>query len=87
MLGKTVFEIENTMSINELREWAEYLSQEPVNSTEIQLALLTSVAANMMGGKSKIDDFLITSYKPPKDDAPQFASEADVKNMFSIISK
>lgn len=66
------------MSISELREWAMYLQQEPTNSTEIQLALLTSVAANMMGGKSKIDDFLITSYRPPKDDTPQFASEEEV---------
>lgn len=66
------------MSISELREWTIYLQQEPTNSVEIQLSLLTSVVANMMGSKSKIDDFLITSYRPPKDNTTHFASEEEV---------
>lgn len=66
------------MSIVELRGWSEYLSMEPTNSVEIQLALLTSVVGNLMGGKTKIDDFLITSYRPPRDDTLQFASEEEV---------
>jgi hypothetical protein len=74
------------MSINELNSWSEYLSLEPSNSIEIQLALLTTVVANMMGGKKSVDDFLITNYKPQVD-KPQFMDESDVKNMFSLISK
>lgn len=85
LLGKTVREIECTMSINELEGWAEFLSREPNNSVEIQLALLTTVVANMMGGKKKIDDFLITEYKPPKENI--FAEESQVKSIFSFISK
>lgn len=63
VLGKTVHEIENTMSVSELKKWAVYLSQEHSNSIEIQLALLTTVVANAMGGKAKIEDFLVTQYK------------------------
>jgi len=74
------------MSINELNSWAEYLSMEPSNSIEIQLALLTTIVANMMGGKKSVDDFIITSYRP-KVDKPIFMDEADVKNIFSLISK
>lgn len=74
------------MSIVELRGWAEYLSMEPTNSTEIQLALLTSVVANMMGGKSKIDDFLITSYKPKSDEEVIFASEDDVARALMALA-
>lgn len=74
------------MSIVELREWSTYLQFEPVNSTEIQLALLTSVCANMLGGKSKIDDFLITTYKPPKDDEAIFASEDEVAKALMALA-
>ena len=74
------------MSINELNSWSEYLSLEPSNSIEIQLALLTTVVANMMGGKKSVDDFLITNYKPQVEKA-LFMDESDVKNMFSLISK
>lgn len=84
LLGKSVFELENTMSMSELREWAEFLSKEPVNSVEVQLALLTTIVANMMGGKKKIDDFLITSYK---EDKPMYASEESVSAIFASISK
>lgn len=86
LLGKSVFEIETTMSNRELGEWAEYLHLEPSNSVEIQLALLTTVASNIMGGKKGIDDFLITNYKPHIE-KQLFASEDDVKNLFSLISK
>ena len=66
MLGKTLTELKNTMPKSELRLWATYMSQEPSNSTELQLALLTTVASNMMGGKNKLDDFNITQYKVKK---------------------
>ena len=74
------------MSINELREWADYLTLEPSNASEIQLALLTTVVANMMGGKKSVDDFLITNYKPQVEKS-LFMDENDVKNIFSLISK
>ncbi len=81
-----MFEIEHTMSVNELHDWSEYLSLEPSNSIEIQIALLTTVVANMMGGKRTLDDFLITNYKV-KVNKSNFASEDAVKSIFSFISK
>lgn len=86
MLGKTVFELENTMSINELREWSEYLSKEPVNSIEIQLSLLTTVVTNMMGEKKNIEDFLITQYKPRKNINVEYATEDAVMAAFMSMA-
>lgn len=74
------------MSTSELRGWAQYLSMEPVNSTEVQLALLTTVVANILGGKSSIEDFLITSYKPPKSEELVFADEDAIANAFRLLA-
>lgn len=54
------------MPYSELVGWSKYLAHEPHNSTEIQLALIAQIANNSMGGKLKLDEALITSYKPPK---------------------
>lgn len=72
------------MSMSELHSWVEYLSKEPTNSIEIQLALLTTVVANMMGGKKKLDDFLITAYKPEKDSV--FVPEEQVVSIFAALA-
>ncbi len=54
-------EIENTMSNTELREWNDYynLNLFPSDRQELQLAQLLAVVINYMGGKSKVDDFLV----------------------------
>lgn len=69
LLGKSVFEIKNSMSHTEINKWALYLSREPDNSVEIQMSLLTQIAVNMMSSKSKstVEDFLITRYKEHKE--------------------
>lgn len=85
-LGKTVSEIEHTMSHREFLEWDKYLSQEPHNSIEIQLALLTTVLANVNGNKSSISDFLITQQNN-QDEKPTFEPEINVLAAFAAISK
>lgn len=55
------------MTSKELNSWARYFQHEPTNSVEIQLAYLTYIVSAYMGAKNKkVDDYIITSYRPPK---------------------
>lgn len=85
MLGKTLNELEHTMTKSELKKWAIYMSKEPSNSIELQLALLTTVAANAMGGKSKLNDFYITEYKIEKEVEVAPMSANDIRSKFSNV--
>ena len=56
------------MSVSELQRWALYLQQEPTNSIDIHLAQIAQILAIQGGVKNKkLDDFLITGYKPKKE--------------------
>ena len=52
------------MSANELKGWIKYLSVEPPNSIEIQLALISQQISSALGSKKQyaLKDFLITQY-------------------------
>lgn len=65
------------MPYSEYVGWQKYLSIEPWNSIEIQSALIATVQSNSMGGKSKIEDMLITQKKHSSkpDDKPMSGTE------------
>lgn len=46
------------MSAHEFRGWLEYSREEPLESTEIQLAMLTTMVNNGLGGKGQLKSFL-----------------------------
>lgn len=77
------------MSYRELVGWQKYLAEEPANSIEIQLALLSQLVSSFGGGKHKITDFLITQYDEKKHKAtePTFTSEEEIIRVFSLMSK
>lgn|GEM_PF-4032978 len=81
-----MFEIKHCMSQKELIGWSKYLALEPFNSTEIQLALLSQMVSSFGGGKSKLQDFLITQYKGKPSTTPEFASEESILQAFSLLS-
>lgn len=74
------------MSYKELVGWSKYLAHEPVNSTEVQLALLSQIVSSFGGGKAKLNDLLITQYKGKSKDVSSFASEDDVARIFSLLA-
>lgn len=68
-LGKTLFEIENHLSSEEVDLWREFYSESPFGDerAELRNALLCSTIANSMGNKSTIQDFMLFSKKEEKD--------------------
>lgn len=83
-LGKTVGELEHTISHNELLEWVEYLDEKPlmVDRNELQMAQLSQMIAAYMGGKknkTQMSDFM-PSFKKVKKVKTDLAKK--VKSLF-----
>jgi len=58
----TVHQLENSMSYSEFLNWMAYYSEFPTMESinESQMAVLTMIVANIMGGKTKVEDFLLS---------------------------
>ncbi len=52
---------------NDYYKWVAYLSHKKPEVTEIQLAVLSTLVSNGLGGKAKVDDFLISIEKKQKE--------------------
>jgi hypothetical protein len=48
------------MTAEEYEQWKVYLSYEPPNTNEIQLAVLIAAVTSFAGGKKKARDFIIS---------------------------
>lgn len=59
-----VFLMRQTLPRSEYTGWLSYLSNRQPDETEVQLAVLSTLVSNGLGGKAKVDDFIIN--KPPK---------------------
>ena len=81
-LGKTVYELENSMSMSELSEWAEYLSIYPLHEdrNEMQLAVISKIHASA-SDSLKVEDFLISGAKKQKKLSKQELNEYILKAM------
>lgn len=68
-LGRTVAELEHSISETELSEWAEYYKLEPfmADRSEIQIAQLSHMVASFMGNKNlDVTDFMPSTEKEKK---------------------
>lgn len=72
-LGRTVEELENSMSYSEYTDWIEYSRYEPLQANEIQLAVISSLITATGGKPIPMNDFMpstdeLKSNKPEKMD-------------------
>ena len=84
MLGCTVATLQNHMSAEEYEQWRVYLSYEPLNTNEIQLAVLLAAVTSFMGGKKKASDFIISHAPKAKTTSTVTGEELNdlIKGMF-----
>ena len=74
-----------TIPHSEYIGWLSFLRYEEPDVTEMQLATLTMVAANALGGKSKTKDFLVR--KPDnKSVSNKEMSAAAIKSVFGGVA-
>jgi len=80
-LGKTVEELENTMTFQEYQEWQEYISINPFDEdiTELQLAMIGLLNSNSK--HAKVSDFMISNKKQK----PQKITNSQVHSFFNNI--
>lgn len=67
MLGQPVWFLRQTMPQDEYYGWMTYLKNKPPDIMEQQIAVLSTLVSNGLGGKAKVTDFLlskVTEQKP-----------------------
>ena len=50
-----------SMPEEEYLNWQVFLQYEPYNTQKIQLAVLSTIVSSALGGKSKFEDFMMSS--------------------------
>jgi len=70
------------MTAEEYEQWKVYLSYEPPNTNEIQLAVLIAAVTSFMGGKKKASDFIISSVPKAKSTVTGEELNNLIKGMF-----
>ncbi len=90
-LGRTVSELENSMTHSEYLEWQEYYKTEPFHADrqETQTAVMSFLISTANGGKNKIDDFLLSHRDKSNSTSkakPKVALADKVKHIFGGMS-
>lgn len=62
LLGQPVWFVRVAMTKDELYKWISYINNKPPTVQEQQMAVLSTMVANALGGKkkAKVQDFLIS---------------------------
>ncbi len=84
-LGRTVAELEATVSPQELHQWQEYYMLEPFSSdrNERLMVQLISMVGGFVGSKADYYDYFVSDIKKPKKKKIDFKSLANsIKNIF-----
>ena len=67
-LGRTVEELENSITMEEYKRWQVFRSTRPFNTAEVQGALMCYFLSAAAGGKQEVEDFMITKTEEPKEE-------------------
>lgn len=76
-LGKTVGEIENTMSSAELTEWIAYAGIDPLPDAHWDAANIAFHVNRSMGGKGRFEDFLPQTERKRRRSEPKVKLDAE----------
>ena len=66
------------------QKWVSYFQYKQPDIQEIQLAVLSTLVSNGLGGKAKVDDFLLSKQDSRMEDkAPKAMTEEEVRGAFA----
>ena len=88
MLGMPVFMLRSVMPHSEYMAWLSYFRYDEPDVQEMQLAVLSTLVSNGLGGKAKVPDFLIR--KPdttPVSNNNNVMSADAVRAVFSSVAR
>tara|TARA_R110000772_G_scaffold5454_1_gene19456 strand:- start:11315 stop:11563 length:249 start_codon:yes stop_codon:yes gene_type:complete len=81
MLGQPVWLLRVTMPRDEFMKWISYLNNKPPTIQEQQMAVLSTIVSNALGGKAKVKDFLVS--KTPKQKVKNMTA-TDMREAFGL---
>jgi hypothetical protein len=90
MLHIPVFMLRSVLPNSEYHKWLAFMQYKEADTQEIQMAVLSSIVSNALGGKAKVKDFLINK---PEERIEQRRlktrgmSDSQVSAVFSGIAK
>ena len=86
MFGVPVLTMKSMLTSKEFFGWVKYFNAQEPDVPEIQMAVLSNIVSSALGGKSKIEDFLIRKQKP-KQSSHKIMSPQEVSAVFAGIAK
>ena len=81
----SVVAMKASMPQKEFNGWVLYLSEKGPDIEEIQLAVLSTLVSQGLGGKSKVEDFILSKVQEPKK-TNEVMSASDISAVFSAVS-
>ncbi len=76
--------MKSVLTAVDYQKWVSYYQYKQPEITEIQLAVLSSMVSNGLGGKAKVEDFLLSKQDSRMEDkTPQVMTENEVRSVFS----
>jgi len=77
--------MKNVLSQIEYLGWVEYLiNRKPADVNEVQMAMVLTTLSSFAGGKSKIEDFILSNGSKGKKSKTAEKSPFDVFNAFAV---
>lgn len=84
ILGMTISQMRTTLTYSEYSKWMLYLNNKEPSITELQLAMLSTLVSNGLGGKHKLQDFIISK---PTTNKPIINIDNKIKLIFGDTKK
>ncbi len=82
-----VFLLKTIMPLSEYNKWLIFLQDDEPDVTELQLAVLSTLVSNAVGGKSKVTDFIIRKSTKTPTNRPKGVTEKEVRGAFGMFAR
>ncbi len=86
MFGVPVIVMKSMLTQKEFFGWVKYFNTREPDAQEIQMAVLSNIVSGALGGKSKIEDFLIHKTHKSQDSLRPMSAK-EVAGVFAGVAK
>lgn len=73
--------------MGEYNKWLLFLQDEEPDVNEIQLAVLSTLVSNALGGKSKVNDFIVRKPKQKQGTNSKGIGEKEIRGALGLFTK
>lgn len=77
--------MKSVMPVSEFNGWMKYYAQKPPDVQELQMAVLCTIVSNAVGGKSKVDDFILSNKDANSNSSTSAITPEQVSSIFNAL--